>query len=409
MPKAKSNNEKPVVRQVTRKLISNVTLALQSMAILPGDLDPPFWIDGLGPFTANEMLPMRNGAVHLPSVVVGDMVDPSKFVLPATPRFFSTYSLDFDFSIDAGEPVELMKFLRSIWPNDQESIECLQEWIGYLLTPETKQQKIAMLIGPKRSGRGTIARLIHSLVGAENVAGPRLSALATNFGLEPLVGKPVAIIGDARLSGRTDTGAIVESILAISGEDTLTIDRKHKSPWTGKLPTRLMLLSNELPRLPDQSGALAGRFLIWKFTESFYGREDMKLEGRLNAELPAILLWAIEGWKRLQKRGHFLQPASGRDLVEQLLNISSPVGEFVRECCETGAGFQVDIGDLFREWCLWCEPKRRASGDESTFGRNLRTVVPTLETKQRRTTDGAGVRCFEGVRLKPWVGSVPVT
>ena len=251
-----------------------------------------------------------------------------------------------------------------------------------------------------RSGRGTIARLIRALVGPENTAGPRISALATNFGLEPLIGKPLAIVGDARISGRSDTAAIVESLLSISGEDTLTIDRKHKSPWTGKLPTRLMLLSNELPRLPDQSGALASRFLVWKFTESFLGREDHGLDARLAAELPSILLWAIEGWKRLRDRGHFIQPRSGSELVDQVRDISSPVGVFVRERCDLGPGFQVDVAELFTEWCSWCDTKRRQSGDEATFGRNLRTVVPSIETKQRRSGEKSRVRCFAGIGLK---------
>ncbi len=400
MPKLKAKTDKPVCRQVTRTLVSNVQLALQSMTFLPGNTDPPFWIDGTGPFPANEVLPMRNALVHLPGVVTGDMAEPEKFMTEPTPRFFSAYALDFDFDLDADPPVELIKFLNSVWPDDPGSIDALQEWFGYCLLPDTRQQKIGTFIGPKRSGRGTIARLLKALVGSENVAGPRLSALATNFGLEPLIGKPLAIIGDARLSGRSDRGAIVEAMLAISGEDTITIDRKNKAAWTGKLPTRLMLLSNEIPKLPDESGALPSRQLIWKFKESFYGREDLGLDARLAAELPGILLWAIEGWKRLHARGYFLQPKSAEDLVSQMMDIASPVGTFVGERCDLGPTYQVDVAELFAEWCTWCESKRRPSGDEQTFGRNLRTVVPTMETKQRRAISGARVRCFTGIGLR---------
>ena len=53
----------------------------------------------------------------------------------------------------------------------------------------------------------------------------------------------------------------VERLLSISGEDTLTIDRKYRDPWTGRLPTRFMILTNELPRFTDSSGALASRFV----------------------------------------------------------------------------------------------------------------------------------------------------
>src|SRR5262249_29106572 len=156
-----------------------------------------------------------------------------------------TYALGFDFDLKAPRPDAWIQFLNSLWENDQESIEALQDWFGYCLTPDTRQQKILGLIGPKRAGKDTIARVLRALVGIENTAGPTLSGLVTNFGLAPLIGKPLAVISDARLSGRTDQAVILERLLAISGEGTLTIDRKHLSPWTGKLPTRIVLISNE--------------------------------------------------------------------------------------------------------------------------------------------------------------------
>ena len=83
--------------------------------------------------------------------------------------------------------------------------------------------------------------------------GPTLASLGTNFGLSPLLGKPLAIISDARL-GDTPTHTVVERLLSITGEDMLTVDRKFRDPWSGKLPTRFVVLSNELPRFKDSSG-----------------------------------------------------------------------------------------------------------------------------------------------------------
>ena len=85
---------------------------------------------------------------------------------------------------------------------------------GYLLTSDTRLQKMFLIVGPKRSGKGTIARVLKALLGVANVAGPTLSGLGTNFGLAPLVGKPLAIISDARLSGRADQQVIAERLLA---------------------------------------------------------------------------------------------------------------------------------------------------------------------------------------------------
>ena len=74
--------------------------------------------------------------------------------------FYTTAALDFDFDAHAGEPAEWLKFLSQLWTDDPASVATLQEWIGYLLTLDTRQEKILLLIGPKRSGKGTIARVI---------------------------------------------------------------------------------------------------------------------------------------------------------------------------------------------------------------------------------------------------------
>lgn len=56
-----------------------------------------------------------------------------------------------------------------------------------------------MIVGPKRSGKGTIARVLTHMLGRDNVANPTLSGLSSQFGLAPLIDKRAAIISDARL------------------------------------------------------------------------------------------------------------------------------------------------------------------------------------------------------------------
>ena len=117
------------------------------------------------------------------------------------------------------------------------------------LLPDTGQQKILMIVGPKRSGKGTIARVLGRSVGMANVCAPTFSSLGERFGLQPLLGKTLGIVSDARLSGRTDAAVVVERLLSVSGEDAQTIDRKNLSPVTSRLTARFMILTNELPRL----------------------------------------------------------------------------------------------------------------------------------------------------------------
>ncbi|WP_165068363.1 phage/plasmid primase, P4 family [Paludisphaera rhizosphaerae] len=407
----------PVASPVTTRMVSDVIQALAGLTLVPLAETPsrPSWIDAgvdqsagedseegpsarwwcdLSAWPAGELIAARNALVHPPSFVTGAacMARPS-------PRYFNAFALDYDFDPEAPAPRAWIAFLQQVWPNDPDSIAALQEWFGYLLTSETRFQKILMMIGPKRSGRGTIARVLKALAGSENVVSPTLSTLGRPFGLSVLIDKPVAVFPDARLSNRPDNAAIVESLLSISGEDDQAIDRKHQSAWTGKLPTRFVLISNELPRLRDSSRALSSRLIMLRFTRSFYGAEDLGLYPRLKAELPGILLWAFEGWRRLQLRGRFLQPESGRPLLESMDELASPVAVFLADCCVVEPGATVSAGELYEEWRTWCRRHgREAVGDEQALGRDLLAVIPGL-TKDRRRVGGTRSVYYYGVRL----------
>jgi phage/plasmid primase, P4 family, C-terminal domain len=345
--------------------------------------------DGMLP--AQEIVSVRNGLLHLPT----------RELLPHDPRFFTLNSLPFAYDADAPKPVEWLKFLEGIWPNDPESIGLLQRWFGYMLSSDTSHQKLMLLIGPPRSGKGTIAATMKTLLGGEaNVAGPRLSAFGSNFGLEPLIGKRAAIVGDARLSSKVDQGEIVGSLLGITGEDTLTIDRKNRTAWTGVLPARITICTNELPRLQDASGALASRFLVLKMEKSFLGQEDRGLGARIQSELPGILKWALDGWNALQHEGRFPSPEASRDSLGALDELVSPIRAFISEMCEVDVTASASCQEVYASWCEWCVRQgREHPGTLQSFGRDLAAAVAGVKVTQPRNGNEKRRRVYEGIRL----------
>jgi putative DNA primase/helicase len=368
---------------------STVRSALESVKAhvhLAATTPCPSWLgDATGRPFPQEIIACRSLLLHVPAMQS----------LPPTPQFFTTCALDFDPDPHAPEPMAWHAFLHGLFDGDLESLDLLQEWFGYCLTGDTSQQKMLLVVGPRRSGKGTIARILAKLVGPGNVCGPTTSSLAGPFGLQPLIGKSVAIVSDARFHGE-NIATVVERLLCINGEDALTVDRKNITSVTLKLPTRFMFLTNELPRLQDASGALAGRFVILRLTESFYGREDVRLTDRLLRELPGILNWAIDGWQRLRQRGHFVVPSTVRDVVREIENLSSPVSAFVRDMCVIGPGHRVAVDALYEAWRRWCEYEgRQAVTTRQTFGRDLAAAVAGI-TRRRGTHD---VPFYEGIHL----------
>lgn len=414
---SQNSTDRVKVRKVTRTLITNVLEAIRAQCLQSSEIETPFWFpdpaagattessliptesatEPTDPFPANEILPTKNALVHIRSFIEGKQA-PTEYSMDPTPRFFSRNCLLYNFDPFPPPPTAWLRFLASLWPDDPQSINTLQDWFGYCLMPDTRQQKMMLIVGPRRSGKGTIARTLTALLGSANVAGPTMSGLVERFGLWSLIGKLLAVIGDARISGRTDTTQIVERLLSISGEDNLTIDRKNLPPVTMRLPTRFMILSNEMPKLGDSSNALTSRFIVMNLTQSFYNREDKDLEEKILNELPSILLWAIEGWQNLQARGHFIQPDSSTESIEELEALSSPVGAFIKECCVVGPDCKVSKPVLFEEWKKWCQENGNRHSDESRFGRDLRSVLPFLKVFQPRAEQGR-VRVWLGIGL----------
>jgi putative DNA primase/helicase len=379
-----------------RHKVGDVLEALAAVAHTAEGIDNPSWLHSVrsGPhfqsnYRATEIVACSNGLLH-----VG-----SRELLELTPLFFNRVAVPFEYEPAAPEPVKWLDFLHQLWPDDEESIAALQEFFGYVLSGRTDLHKILLLIGPTRGGKGTISRVLRRLIGKANVAAPTLAGLGTNFGLSPLIGKPLAAVSDARLGG-SNVYQVVERLLSISGEDALTIDRKYREPWTGKLPTRFLILSNELPRFGDASGAISNRFVVLQMTESWLGRENTHLTEELVAELSGILSWSLEGLDRLAQQGKFIEPRSSSDAILALQDLVSPCSAFVRDCCERGIGHEVAVADLYAAWREWCELNGHKAGSVQTFGRDLRAVIPTIRVT-RPEDGGARPRHFQGVRLKP--------
>ncbi len=305
-----------------------------------------------------------------------------------------------EWNSEAGDFVEVPETVP-----DELSISILQEFMGLLLTQITRFQKILGIVGPKRSGKGTIGRIIRVMVGKDNVASPTLIGLTNEHGLQGLYHKTVALVSDASISGgNADTVRAVERLKSISGEDSQQINPKCKAYIeVDRLKVRFIIMSNELQKLTDPTGALAGRFIYLITTQSFFGKEDVRLEEKLLAEIPGIFNWAIDGLVRLLKRGHFLESEAGLDAKAMAEELGSPVIEFVREWCEVGPNRQIRRQELYNAYKRWYQEAGRTQKGRTRFYEEFQRAFPgCTRSKVRQGKSGTNpVWVFENIDLLP--------
>jgi len=290
--------------------------------------------------------------------------------------------------------------LNDLWGNDQESIDCLQEMFGYILSGDTRQQKFFNLIGPRRSGKGTINKVLVALLGQHNTVAPELGELCDTFGLQPWLGKLLASFTDARAPER-NRNAIVSQLLRIVGGDTVTVNRKNKEAWSGYLPTRIVIYSNEVLQLTENSNALTGRMIVLRMTNSFYGKEDTELATKLERELSGIFNWSMVGLRRrLSRGGHFLQPKTGLELLEVMEELSNPIGTFFDDVLILQTDGEVDKDELFLVFKHWAHKKGINPGTDLSFKRRFLAATQDKPiTSDLRRVGGERRNVYRGIKL----------
>ena len=191
---------------------------------------------------------------------------------------------------------------------------------------------------------------------------------------------------------------VVERLLSLSGEDTITVNRKYRDQVTIRMSARFMICSNEMPQLGDASGAIAGRFVTLMLERTWFGNEDKTLETRISPELPGVLNWALDGLRRLDAQGRFTEPGSTVRAYVELRDLASPVSAFVRECCVIDQTASVPRDYLYTAAMRFLEGEGHRRMDAAKFGRNLRAVVPHVRDERPRQ-DGHPVRVYTGIKL----------
>jgi putative DNA primase/helicase len=313
---------------------------------------------------------------------------------------FNLSSLPFAYDPDATCP-QWMQFLESTLPGDSQAHETIAEWMGYVLSGRTDLHKIGVLVGPPRCGKGTISRVLKAMVGPDGWAAPTLARLSSEFGMASLIGKGLAVMGDVRWTSKYVIDA-VPIMLGISGEDGFSIPRKHVGDWIGKLPTRLMLMSNDAPVFTDASGALAGRMVYVAFHRSFLGAEDLSLEGRLMGELPGILNWALDGLDRMTALGTFTQSAGSLELAAEVDRDSSPVKAWIDDRCVVDPTCTVTLEALLSNYRDWLSAENMAlSPSLNRLSRDIRSAFGDQGVTVDRKPNGAGGkhRVVNGLRV----------
>ena len=299
--------------------------AIRRLARVNGSPAAPFWIDPRpGDPSPGSLLAFRNGVLNVDDLVFGTAT-----LRPHDPRLFTPGALPFDYDPAAKCPA-FDAWVAGMFDDDATREE-YRKLLGYCLLPDNPDQRLVMLSGVPRSGKGLTQTLLQHLVGEGNWTASLLSELGSSFGLEDVLGKRLLTIGEMNDHRETSvTQCAVDRLKAISGGDPVGLNRKGVGILTTRLGAKVVIACNRFPKLLDPSGALVDRLVVFRFEHGHAGREDRGLLPRLLGELPGIAVRALEGLRAILTGEPLRTPPSAAEYVANDVRASvSPLGDFI--------------------------------------------------------------------------------
>ena len=311
--------------------------------------------------------------------------------------------------------LEFLKFLKTIFNNDEELITYVQRVLGYGLVGSSAEHQFYIWHGPTgRNGKSVLA----------NVVGEVLGDYAAETDPSSFIGRSAKLSNDiARLNNKRivfsrepENGAKLNEskVKALTGGDKATVRFLYKEHFEMRVHFKLHLLTNYRPEVDPMSDSLWSRIRVIPFNIKIAAEEMVKaLDNKLiAAEAAGILAWLAAGAKDYLTHG-LKEPeavtnatAAYRNDQEKIHGLSpadhSHGKAFIKECVELSPGqsiFKGEAYDLYRAHCtkIGLRPVSRRQ-----FGETMKELgFERSDVQNHRLTGENGIkrRAWFGVRI----------
>jgi P4 family phage/plasmid primase-like protien len=293
----------------------------------------------------------------------------------AMPADYVTKSLSADSVGNTSRAVRWCQFMNEVFDGDQELIDWIQRFCGYLLTGSTQEHIFLFLYGHGANGKSVFIELLKFVMGdyARTIASETLSQSKRNAGgaspdLAVLVGAR-AVLSSETEENTALAEALVKSI--VSG-DTLCARPLYCPPFNFKPTLKLIMFGNHKPIVRGSDHGIWRRIRLVPFNRRFAEDEkDTKLIDKLKAEAPHILAWMVSGYIEWKQKGLSDTPKSIQQATDAYQVDQDLTSTWLVECTKRSANAEELVGDLYANYRTWCLDNGLKPASTIALGRRL--------------------------------------
>lgn len=301
------------------------------------------------------------------------------------------------------------QLLLEAMEGDHDRVAYLQKLLGYALTGHTKEQIFPFFLGTGGNGKSVVMTTIQKGIMGPYAQGAPVELFQHQRGgvgpnsdylLAKLVGARLVVTSETKFGGQWDEHRVKQ----LTGEDVVTARLPYGKPFDFTMQATLVVLGNNAPDLEAVSDAMTRRLHIvpWDFKPPI---PDPDLPHKLEAELPGILAWCMEGARMWYAEGLGV-PDAIRTETSDYFGEQDSLGAWLAECVEVSReraaadraeGRIVLSNDLYESYCAWRPVNHGRMYNASKFGQLIAPRLRGAGASRRRNGNHRG---WCGIELK---------
>lgn len=292
-------------------------------------------------------------------------------LMPFSEEYKTNNIFDFDYT----ENAECPRFRKALSEAlDDDTAKVLQELFGYQLFSDARHERIGVLVGSGRNGKSVLMKAVVYALGKERVTNYSLPQITDKSGIHisAMVGKLANVCFDSGSIVKIGNEATLKQY--VSGEPILC-KKLYQQPYlTTDYPQSIVAL-NALPQSSDMSDGWFRRMLIIEFPNQVpIEQVDTQLYEKLKEERVGILLWVLEGMKRLIEQGHFSTSDAIEEVANQYRKDTDSVALWVDECGYYPSSERKTLTECFETYDKWRESNRFQPMKQPNFRKRLESL-----------------------------------
>ena len=275
---------------------------------------------------------------------------------------------------------------------DPEVADFVWRALGYALTGDMREQVFFLFFGRGSNGKSTLLDVLVHVLGDYALVVPFGTFESERPGSIPV--NVASMEGKRFVAASEGAGRWLHSsrLKDITGGEQVSARHLYGNPFAFRPVCKIVLSTNELPKVADESDGLWRRVREVPFEQHFEGAtDDRQLKDTLLTESAGILAWLVRGCRAWQVRG-LAAPAAVAAATAQYRTDSDELGRFFDEACELVPGAETRASDLYCHYKEWASKAGLTDKERLTS-----TAFGTKAAARFKRTHGRSGAAYQGV------------